>query len=114
MKLTNQTRNIILADKLDVADNFLSRATGLLNRKELKAGEGLLIRPCNSVHSLFMRFAIDVLFVDKQNKIVKIIPFFKPFRLSGLYSTAFFVIELPAGTAQSSNTQPGDSLALEP
>lgn len=101
----------MLAEDLAVADRILSRMTGLLGKKELKAGQGLLIRPCNEVHTFFMRFAIDVIFVDKNNKIVKIIPNLKPFRITGLYLTSALVIELPAGTTQATHTQVGNLLS---
>lgn len=65
------------------------------------------------MHTFFMRFPIDILFADKNNRVVKVIPFLKPFRLSGIYLLARLAIELPAGTLQSATTEVGDILSLE-
>ncbi|MCX5706994.1 MAG: DUF192 domain-containing protein [Candidatus Omnitrophica bacterium] len=73
MRIINQARNTILADQVIVADNPFTRMKGLFGRDEFKKGEALIIKPCNSVHTLFMPFSIDVLFVDKNNQVVKIL-----------------------------------------
>jgi len=110
MKVINQTRNTVLAEDAAVADTLFLRLKGLLGKRALHPQEALVIKNCNSVHTFFMRFAIDVFFVDKKNKIVKIIPSLKPFHITGIYLNSALVIELPAGTAKSTNTQVGDYL----
>lgn len=93
-----------------MADTPFKRMKGLLGRSYFNQKEALIIKPCNSIHTFFMRFAIDVIFADKQNRVVKTISNLKPWRLSGMYLSASFCIELPAGTIASSSTREGDSL----
>ena len=110
--ITNLTKNIILASQAKAADTFFTRLVGLLNRDFLKQGEALILAPSNCIHTFFMRFAIDVIFLDKTGKIIKIIPSFKPFRLSSYCHNSFCVIELPENTLQSTQTQPGDLIQI--
>ncbi|MCM8801108.1 MAG: DUF192 domain-containing protein [Candidatus Omnitrophica bacterium] len=110
MKIINKTKNNILAEEVIMADTVFKRIKGLLGRKEIKKGQALIIKPCNSIHTFFMRFSIDVIFVDKDNRIIETIISLKPFRLTRLYPRAAFVIELPAGVIQASLTQTGDIL----
>ena len=112
MRIVNKTKNTILAEEVILADAAFKRIKGLLGKKELKIGKALVLKPCSSVHTFFMRFPIDVLFVDKDNRIIKIIPSLKPFRLTGVYFHAAFAIELPAGTIQSTLTYKGDTLQI--
>ena len=113
MKIINKTRNIVLAEEGSIADCVFSRMKGLLGKKELNKGEALVIKPCNSIHTFFMRFPIDVLFVGKDSRVVKAISCLKPFCLSAIYLNASFTIELPSGTIQSSSTQAGDQISLQ-
>ncbi len=85
----------------------------MLGRRSLGILEAMVIKPCNSIHTFFMRFPIDVLFVDKESKVVKGIVGMPSFRLSPIYFTSQFVIELPAGTIQATNTTEGDQIAIE-
>ncbi len=110
MKIINNSKHTILADDVVVADTVFKRIKGLLGRETLKEKEALIIRPGNSIHTFFMRFPIDVLFVGKNNRIIAAISSLKPFRLTNIYFGAKLVIELPAGTIPSSYTQPGDIL----
>jgi len=114
MKIVNITKNTLLADQARTADTFLMRLIGLLNRKSLTEGEALILQPSNCIHSLFMRFSIDVLFLDKSGKVVAALPVFKPFRLSPLYWHSTSVIELPEATIRLTNTQPGDTIQITP
>lgn len=112
MKIINQSNNTSLASDALIADKPLARVIGLLNKRRLLPGEGLVIRPCNSVHTFFMRFPIDIAFVDKQNKVVKIIHSLPPFRISAVYFSSFLVVELPAGILAKTNTRAGDTLVF--
>jgi uncharacterized membrane protein (UPF0127 family) len=76
-------------------------------------GEGLLIVPCNSVHSNFMSFTIDVLYVDKVQKVVAVDEEMAPWRFGRIRRGVHFVIELPAGTASKTGTQEGDQLLVQ-
>ncbi len=95
-----------------MADTLFKRAKGLLGTKEFRPGEALVITSCNSIHTFFMRFAIDVLFVDKAYKVIKAIPSLRPFRITPPYFKADFTLELPAGTIASTSTTEGDTLSL--
>ena len=110
--MTNETRGHVLADRADVADTSAKRRTGLLKHTGLEPGEGLWIVPCESVHTFFMKFQIDVLFLDKKRKVRKIRPSMKKWRIAGSMF-AHSVLELPAGTAERTGTQKGDQLQLE-
>ena len=112
MKIINQTKDTVLAKEVIIADTFLKRIKGLLGRKDFLPGEALIIKPCNSIHTFFMRFPIDVLFVDKDNRVLKALSSVKPFRLTSIYFQASFVIELPSGTIQSTLTCKGDTLQI--
>ncbi|MBL7152057.1 MAG: DUF192 domain-containing protein [Candidatus Omnitrophica bacterium] len=110
MKISNQTRNSVLADNATIAGSLFARMKGLLGRKELKRGEALVLAPCNSIHTFFMKFPIDIIFLDKDKRIVKIIPSLQPFRLSGIYFNAASAIELTAGLAEAQSASVGDLL----
>lgn len=113
MKIINKTKNTILADNVIVADTVFKRMKGLLGEKEFNPGQALILKPCDSVHTFFMNFPIDVLFVDRKNRAIKVLLYFKPFRISKIYFRASFAIELPAGTIQSSHTSEGNILSIE-
>ena len=110
MRLINQTRGTILAEEVIFANTSVKRLKGLLGNKSFLDGQALIIKPCNCVHTLFMRFAIDVLFVDKNNKVISSLNKLEPFRFSRIYWKSQVVVELPQGKLNSSLTQNGDSL----
>jgi len=113
MKIINKTNNNVLADNVTVAKTPLKRMKGLLGKREFPKGEALILDPCNSIHMLFMNFAIDVLFVDKNNRVVKAVSSIKPFCLTSIYFRSKFAIELPAGTIEASHTAAGDEILLQ-
>jgi uncharacterized membrane protein (UPF0127 family) len=108
----NLTRDAVLADAASVADSSESRRTGLLKHTGLAPGDGLWIVPCESVHSFFMKFTIDVLYLDRQHKVKKIRPEMVPWRASACL-TAHSVLELPAGTIARTGTVAGDQLEIK-
>ena len=112
MRITNLTRGTLLASDAREARSFLSRLVGLLGRASLAEGEALVIDPCTSVHTAFMRFAIDVLYVSREGEVLKIAPRMKPFRASATKHLRCLVIELPSGTAEATGTAVGDRLEL--
>ena len=112
MKVINSRNNAVLADKAKMADTFMSRLIGLLNRRSLDKGEALILKPSNSIHMLFMRFAIDVLFLDKDGKVVGLLHSFKPFRFSRIYFSACMTIELPANTLNDTQTKLSDTIKI--
>ena len=112
MKIINQSRTTVLADRARVADTFCARLIGLLNRSSLDTGEALVIRGCKAIHMVGMRFAIDAVFVDNANRVVALLPHFKPFRISPFFTRAQYVVELPAGTIDATHTAVGDTVAI--
>ena len=102
----------MLADRADIADTSEKRRRGLLKHTKLDPGEGLWIVPCEAVHCFFMKFAIDVLFLDKKRQVVKVRDSMKPWQIAGSFK-ARTVLELPAGTCERTGTRKGDQLELE-
>lgn len=113
MKLINKTKNTVLAQEVTTAGTLFKRMKGLLGQRNMAKGSALLLRPCNSVHTFFMRFPIDVLFIGKDNRVIKTISALKPFRITNICFRADFVIELPGGIINSTLTSQGDILSLE-
>jgi uncharacterized membrane protein (UPF0127 family) len=94
-----------------IADKPWSRMRGLLGRSSLPVGEGLLIKPCGSVHMFFMRFAIDVVFLDRELSVVGVVPELRPWRMAGRRG-AKVTLELAAGEAARRGIAPGMQLRL--
>ena len=109
MQVANVTRQTVLATCMEVADSAAKRNKGLLGREQLAPGEGLWIIPCESVHTFWMKFPIDLIYLDRKNHIKKLRGSVPPWRLSACLS-AHSVLELPAGTIRNTQTQPGDTL----
>ena len=112
-QVTNRARGTILATRLEVADSAPKRTKGLLGRDGLGSGEGLWIVPCESVHTFFMRFAIDLVYLDRKNRVKKVRSVVGPWRFSACL-TAHSVLELPAGTIRNTQTAAGDTLEFMP
>jgi hypothetical protein len=108
MIVINQNKDIIIADQLRKANNFLERLVGLLNRKDLQPGEALLINPCQMVHTFFMKFNIDLIFLNEEDLVVKIVSNFPPNRISPFVDSASKVIELKASSSLIEKIEVGD------
>ena len=109
LQAINVTRGTELASRLEVAGSGNKRSKGLLGRGSLLPGEGLWIVPCESVHTFFMRFPIDLIYIDRQHRIRKVRSSVGAWRLSACLS-AHSVLELPAGTIRDTGTERGDRL----
>jgi uncharacterized membrane protein (UPF0127 family) len=107
----NVTRGTILAARLELAGTGETRRKGLLGRESLLQGEGLWIAPCESVHTFFMRFAIDLVYLDRKNRVRKVKSSVGPWRISACFR-AHSVLELPAGTVNATRTEPGDAVEI--
>lgn len=94
-----------------VANTFPSRLRGLLFRPQMEVGEGLLLAPCSSIHTFFMRYEIDVVFLDRSCCVRKIVPHVKPWRAAGCRG-AYQVLELPGGAAQVYGLAIGEQIGL--
>lgn len=108
--LENKTKNQILIPRLEIAAGFLARGKGLLGRKNLPEDSALWIHRCNSIHTFFMQFAIDCVFVDKNLKIKAIYQDVRPNRLVLPVWGARSVFELPSGSTSRMNITIGDQL----
>jgi uncharacterized membrane protein (UPF0127 family) len=109
--LHNLRTGAVLARRLEFAFDSDTRRRGLLGRRALAAGSAMIIAPCNSIHTFFMRFAIDVVFTAKDGRVVKVYYGMPAWRVAFGWK-AFAAIELPAGTLQPSGTGPGDLLQI--
>ncbi len=109
MQLKNKTKDIMIGDHISLANTFGKRLKGLLGTDLLPFGHGLLITPCSSVHTFGMSYPIDVLFIDKNGKILKIVENMSSGKMSMALSSRY-VLELPAGTAQQTACSIGDEL----
>ena len=98
-----------IAQRVIKADTFFSRLRGLMGRKDLPAGEGLLLVPCPQIHTCFMRFSIDAVFCNKQGKVLYVKEQMKPWRLGKFVRGGYYTLELPGGTL-AGRVRPGDEL----
>lgn len=111
--LRNERTGHAVAARLEMAFDSAARRKGLLGRTGLDEGSALIIAPCNAVHTFFMRFTIDVAFVNRQGRVVRGSRQIRPWGI-GVGLGAWAAIELPAGTLASSETRAGDWFVLEP
>jgi uncharacterized membrane protein (UPF0127 family) len=95
-----------------VADNPWKRMKGLLGRKSLSPGEGLLIRPTWSIHMFFMRFPIDAVFLDGDGVVVRVVPLLRPWRAAS-HRGSKAVLELAAGECERRGIRTGERLRIE-
>lgn len=112
LALRNLDRGVWLCRDLRLADRPWSRLRGLLGRRELPPGRGLLLVPCASVHTFGMRFPIDVLFLDRDLHVIRAVPSLSPWRGPCTARGAWCTVELPVGTIASSGTRAGDRLQV--
>lgn len=110
MIVVNRTRGKVLAGRTERAETFFRRLRGLLFAPPLGEGEGLWIAPCGSVHTVGMRYPIDVLFVDADGVAVGLYPALRPGRATRRFREARGALELPAGVIAATGTEPGDRL----
>jgi len=101
-----------LAARVKVADSFFSRLKGLLGAASLAQGEGLWIIPCRGVHTFGMRFRIDVIFLDRELRVVALVLGLLPNRITPVYHRAASVLELPAGTLSGMPLAIGDRVVI--
>lgn len=113
VQVMNETRRTLIGDRVEVADTSWTRLVGLLGRSGLRAGEGLWIRPSSGVHTMGMRFPIDVIGLDRQLRVMKLWKNLVPFRVTSLSWTMHSVIELPAGRIAETGVAVGDSLRVD-
>lgn len=112
IKVFNVTRHREVANLVQLAGDNSNRRKGLLGRERLDEGEGLWILPCEAIHTFWMRFPIDLVYIDRRHRVVKVRNEVQPWRLSACLR-AHSVLELPAGTVRQTQTARGDCLAMD-
>jgi uncharacterized membrane protein (UPF0127 family) len=110
--ITNLTKQTWLATKVRKADNFFTRLVGLLKRTHLGPEEALWLMPSKGIHTIGMKFPIDVVFLTKSNEVIGLISGMPPYRISSVHFRGYSVIELPNGTIRKSRTEIGDKLEI--
>lgn len=108
----NSDNGAVIADKIKKADTFWHRLVGLIPYSNLPEGEGIILAPCQSVHTLFMRFTIDILYLDRDWRVLATFPGVKPWRLLPLNWRCRYVLEVPSGSIFNSRTEVGHRLFL--
>lgn len=113
VRIQNERTGAVLGEHVRLADRAWPRMRGYLGRPAPEAGEGLLLRPCNGVHMLGMRYALDVVFVARDGSVVRTCKALAPGRVVPWVRHAHEAIELPPGTIAATETQPGDRLRID-
>ena len=110
--LYNTHNGRVLAQEVERAGSFWQRMKGLLGRRGLPAGQARFLEPCSSIHTFFMGFPIDAVFLDKERKVLHTMTNIPPFRFSPVVFQARSVVELPAGTLKATATRKGHRLRI--
>ncbi len=113
MIIRNTSRNTVVGETIEVAETAVQKVKGLLGRDCLEDGQGLFFKGAGSLHTLFMRFPIDVIYANKQAKVVKAAKAVQPFKVVAAPLRGYYAIELPVGAIAASNTQVGDFLVFD-
>jgi len=112
MQVQNQTRGQPLITRGELAQSFWARLRGLMGRRALGEGEGLILVGEKSIHTFFMRFPIDVVYADRAWRVVRLDPAMPPNRVGPIVLQAAYILELPVGVIQATGTAVGDQLSL--
>lgn len=112
MKLINQNNGQVVAESISIADTFLKRLKGLMFTKKLPSDCALYLKPCNGIHTFFMRYSIDVLHLDSECRIVAIEENLKPWKLGKIHSFTTQIIELSSGVICKTNLKIGNRLEI--
>jgi uncharacterized protein len=108
----NETRQCFLSLNVGLADTHFTRLRGLLGRMKLHRDDGLWVAPCQGIHTIGLRFPIDVVYLDARNRVIHLIEHCRPFRIAPIRVRAKSVLELPTRTIFASGTQLGDFLLI--
>jgi uncharacterized membrane protein (UPF0127 family) len=113
MIVRNRDNGAILGEAIEVAWTAVQKAKGLLGRECLEDGQGLLFRPAASLHTFFMQFPIDIIYTDKDGKVLKLASAVRPFKLVAAPWRSHIALELPVGTIERSMTRTGHRLTVD-
>ena len=112
-RIANLTRDTVLAERAEVADTFPTRFMGLMGRRELEPGGGLVLTGTGSVHMFFMSIALDIVFLAKDARVLRAIENLKPWYVSPIVWGATTTLELPVGTIAGTGTRTGDVIEID-
>jgi uncharacterized membrane protein (UPF0127 family) len=113
MQVKNLTQGQLLITHGELAETFWARFWGLMGRTSLRKGEGLVLKGDKSIHTFFMKFPIDVVYVDRAGHVVRVDPAMQPFRIGPIVFEAAYILELPMGVIQATQTALGDQLTIQ-
>ncbi|MFZ5595952.1 MAG: DUF192 domain-containing protein [Bacillota bacterium] len=108
MRVYNASRGVFLAHNTIVADSFFARFMGLMGRPNLPRGWCMVLNPCRSIHTMFMRFPLDIIFLDGENRVIFQVHEMPPFRFTSIIRKSKLVIELESGSLAFTGTTRGD------
>ena len=111
--ITSSRTGLVVAGDAVLASSPIARMKGLLGRSSLPRDEAIVLRPASSIHTLFMRFGLDVIYLDREDRVVKLVRDLAPFRFSAARG-ARSVIEMAAGATPNLDVEPGDRLVFTP
>lgn len=114
VRVVNESRQRVLGGRIEVAHSLGSRMRGFILRPEPVAGEGLFLAPCRGVHTYWMSFPLDVLFLDGEGNVVAAHPNVPPGSRTPIYRAAHFALELPTGAIAATGTAVGDRVTWKP
>ncbi|MBE3575493.1 MAG: DUF192 domain-containing protein [Firmicutes bacterium] len=114
LRLWDASRQVMVAARIRKADTFRARLQGLLGCPPLPPGAGLVLVPCRAVHTFFMAYPIDVVFLDPAGRVLRCLTDLAPFRLPAPVWQARVAVELPAGTLRKAGVRPGHRLTFLP
>jgi uncharacterized membrane protein (UPF0127 family) len=109
MQIMNRTRGTLLGVNVDLADSWWSRLRGFLMRPEPRAGEGILLTPCNAIHTWGMEYELDIIFLDASGRVLKVLEKVPPRTTPARVVGGRYVLEVPAGTIEATGTSVGDN-----
>jgi uncharacterized protein len=113
MKVVNLSNGAELANEITKAYHFFARLKGLMFSKSLPEGHGLHIKPCRSIHTFFMSYPIDVLYLNKDFEIVGLQESFQPSKIGQVFKNGYSVLELPVGTVKKTGSKIGDKIKFD-
>lgn len=103
----------IIADPVIQAQSFLDKLFGLTIRRKLSKKKGFLLYNCNSIHTLWMRYSIDVIFIDINGEVLAVFNNLKPFRITPFIKNASYALEMISGTVEKNSLKAGDNIQFE-
>lgn len=113
VSIFNLSKNVIISERAKIATEFISKFRGLMFKREIEKNGGLILVNTNSIHTFFMYFPIDVLFLNSDFLVIKKIENLKPNRITSPFNKAKFVVELKTGKIKKTNTEVGDKIIFD-